>query len=136
MFYLYIGSIIISYLIAKSSINNVENKLKKTDLNAKDTIYEKNTRKLCILIISCIPILNIVISIRLLIKKDDLYNIFKEAQCELIIQDNEELLNKYEKACISHNSKKRRTFEKQISIANNLINSGFDKNEAFNRIFN
>lgn len=136
MFYLYIGSIIISYLIAKSSINNVENKLKKTDLNAKDTVYEKNTRKLCILIISCIPILNIIISIRSLIKKDDLYNIFKEAQCELIIQDNEELLNKYEKACISHNNKKRRTFEKQISIANNLINSGFDKNEAFNRIFN
>lgn len=136
MFYLYIGSAIISYLITKSSMENVENSLKKADLSISKTEYEENKKRICLLIIACIPFINIINAIRSFFYKDDLYDLYKEAQCELIIEDNEDLLNKYEKACLSRNKTKRRTIEKQISKANSLMNLGFDKTEAFEKVFN
>lgn len=135
MFKIYIGSVIISYLITKSSMEKVEKELIKKNLNTKETEAAENIKRIYLLIISSIPVINILISIRSLVCKDDLYNTFRKVQCELIIKDDKELLNKYEKACRLRNINKRRSLEKKITLANSLISLGFDKNETKTKIF-
>lgn|SRR5574344_1120031 len=134
MLYIYIGSIIISYLVTKSNILKVEKRLKQDNINTKETICNANMRDFSLMIISCIPLINIITMLGSIICIDDLYNTFKRSECESIIEDNKELLNKYEEACDSNNHEYRKKLEKQITIANGLINSGFDKEETLNKI--
>ena len=118
MLYLYLASIFCSYFITKSNITKFENKLKETNLNTEESFSEKNNKNIVLLVISCIPLINLILIIMALISEEYLYNIYKEAQCQLIIQDNEELLTKYEKACNSKNDKTRRRLEQEISLMN------------------
>lgn len=131
---LYIGIIAVSYLVTKSNFENVEKRLKEVNLNIEGTISDKNIDNISLFIISCIPLINLVAVIASIVYPDAIYNTFKQAQCEMIIDDNEKLLSKYEKICNSGNEEKRRTIEKKISIANTLINSGFDREETLNEI--
>lgn len=131
---LYIGIIAISYLVTKSNFENIEKRLKVTNLNIDETASDKYIGNISLFIISCIPLINIITVIASIANPDAIYNTFKQAQCEMIIHDNEKLLNKYEKICNSGNEEKRRTIEKKISIANTLINSGFDREETLNKI--
>lgn len=132
--YIYIASIAISYLIVKSNFENIEKKLRQSNLNIYGTASHKHNDNISLFIISCIPMINIITVIASIVSPDALYNTFKQAQCEIIIDDNEKLLNKYEKICNSGNEEKRRTIEKKIIIASTLINSGFNKEETLNKI--
>lgn len=134
MFYIYIGSIIASYLVTRSNVIKVEKKLKADNLNTKETINDKHMRDISLMIISCIPLINLITMVGSMICTDDLYNTFKRVECESIIEDNKELLSRYEEACETDNHEYRKRLEKQISIANTLINSGFDKEEALSKI--
>ena len=109
MFIIYIGSIIISYLITKQSFKKVSNKLSNLDLNIKDTTKDKDVLNVYLLILALIPIINIIIAVRTLFNDETLYNTFKKIQCENILKDNEELLNTYEKTCTLKNETKSRT---------------------------
>lgn len=116
MLYLYIGSTIISYLIMKSGIKEVEKELKEKNLHAKETENDKIDKKILLFIIACLPVINLVIAIINFFDKETLYNTIKKVQCEMIIQDDKELLNKYEKICNSGNEQRRRKLEKEISL--------------------
>lgn len=118
MLYLYLASIFCSYFITKSNITKFENKLKEINLDTKETYNERNNKNVVLFIISCLPIINLVLIGMAIVSDEYLYNIYKEAQCQLIIQDNEELLTEYEKACNLKNDKKRRRLEKEISLMN------------------
>lgn len=134
MLYLYLGSIVLSYIIAKSSINNFEHNLIEKDLNTHESNDEKIEKSVFLLVISIIPVFNLIISIGSIFSKESLYNTFKQAKCEQIIQDNEKLLNKYERVCNSGNELYRRALEKEINKANNLIVSGFNKEEVLETV--
>ena len=134
MFIIYIGSIIISYLITKQSFKKVSNKLSNLDLNIKDTTKDKDVLNVYLLILALIPIINIIIAVRTLFNDEILYNTFKKTQCENILKDNGELLNTYEKTCTLKNETKRRTFEKELNGAIKLINCGYDKDEVFSNL--
>lgn len=118
MLYLYLASIIVSYKVIKNNIINFENKLKEKDLNTKENINDKNIKYITLFIFSCIPVFNIILSFIALVKEDALYNTYKEAQCLTMLQDNEDLLNEYSKACNLKTDRKRRLLEKQISLIN------------------
>lgn len=130
MLYLYLGSIFLSYIMAKSSIKKSEKKLILNNLNAHESNDEKIEKAIYLIVISIIPVFNLIIAIGSFFAKDSLYNTFKQAKCEQIIQDNEKLLNRYEKICNSGNELYRRTLEKEINKANNLIVSGLNKDEV------
>ena len=119
MLYLYIGSIIISYLTMKSNIETIEKQLKEMNLNAKETENDKIDMKIVLLIISCLPIINLIILISVHFSKENLYNTIKEAQCGFIIQDNKELKYRYRRICKSGNEEQRRKLEKKISLLTN-----------------